>query len=241
MTPESPTRTPEYAELAELAGRFIHDIKNHLSTLGLHLEILAEDFSDPQTQRERRASERIERLQTECQHLVDLSNDFLRFARIKDLDLHPADLSEVVEELTDFFAPSARQSNIEVRCFLPADLPPVMLDREMFKNALLNLMLNAQQAMPDGGTITLQARAEPPDAPDHVCLLLIDTGKGMTADVAARAFRPFYSTKSGGNGLGLPTARKIVEAHGGSMSLESEVDRGTKLTIRLPAAPTAGA
>lgn len=235
MKAEPPAAAPpEYAELAELAGRFIHDIKNHLSTLGLHLEILAEDFRDPQTQRERRAASRIERLQSECQQLVDLSNDFLRFARIKDLDLQPLDLGGVVEELIDFFAPSARQNNIEIRPYVPAGLPPVRLDREMFKNALLNLLLNAQQAMPEGGAITVQARAEPPEGPDHVCLTLIDTGKGMTAEVAAKAFRPFFSTKPGGNGLGLPTARKIIEAHGGSISLESEVGRGTKVTIRLP-------
>src|SRR5262249_21825903 len=219
---------------AELAGRFIHDIKNHLSTLGLHLEILAEDFREPQSQRERRAAERIVRLQGECQQLVDLSNDFLRFARIKDLDLQPARLSEVVEELVDFFAPSARQNNIEIRCYVPSDLPAVRLDREMFKNALLNLLLHAQPAMPEGGSITIQARAEPPEAPAQVCLMLIDTGQGMTPEVAAKAFRPFFSTKAGGNGLGLPTARKIAEAHGGGMSLESEVGRGTKVTIRLP-------
>src|SRR5204863_10156252 len=89
----------QYAELAELAGGFIHEIKNHLSTLSLNLQLLAEDFEQPQTQRERRAQERVQRLQHECQRLVDVSNDFLRFARVKDLDLAPANLAEVVEEL----------------------------------------------------------------------------------------------------------------------------------------------
>src|SRR5947207_7268543 len=92
----------QYAELAELAGGFIHEIKNHLSTLGLNLQLLAEDFQDPQTQRERRALERIQRLQRECTHLVDVSNEFLPFARVKDLDLAPADRVNVVEELVDF-------------------------------------------------------------------------------------------------------------------------------------------
>src|ERR1043166_4709578 len=100
-------RKEAYAELAELAGGFIHEIKNHLSTLGLNLQLLAEDFKDPETQRERRALERIRRLQGECHHLVDVSNDFLRFARVKDLELAPADLGGVVEELVDFFGPMA--------------------------------------------------------------------------------------------------------------------------------------
>src|SRR6185503_8509244 len=102
-----------YAELAELAGGFIHEIKNHLSTLGLNLQLLAEDFQEPQTQRERRALERVQRLQNECQRLVDVSNDFLRFARVKDLELAPTSLPDVVDEMVDFFGPTARHANIE--------------------------------------------------------------------------------------------------------------------------------
>ena len=95
-------------DLAELAGGFIHEIKNHLSTLSLNLELLAEEFDAPETQRERRASDRIKRLQSECQRLVDVSNDFLRFARIRDLNLQPTSLRSVVEEMVDFFGPMAR-------------------------------------------------------------------------------------------------------------------------------------
>ena len=222
---------PEYAELAELAGGFVHDLKNHLSTLRLNLQLLAEDFQEPQSQRERRALDRITRLQNECQRLVDISNEFLRFARINDLELTPTDLGEVVEELTDFFGPMARTANIEIKTYIPTDLPPVALNRDLFKQALLNLLLNAQQAMPAGGEIAILARAETQD----VVLDLIDTGQGMPPEQLAKAFRPFYSTRSGGTGLGLPTTRKIIEAHGGSIEAQSEVGRGTKFTIHLPA------
>ena len=221
----------EYAELAELAGGFVHDLKNHLSTLRLNLQLLAEDFQEPQSQRERRALDRIMRLQNECQRLVDVSNEFLRFARVKDLELAPANLGEVVEELTDFFGPMARAAHIEIKSYLPADLPPIALNRDLFKQALLNLPLNAQQAMPNGGEITLLARAEP----EGLVLDLIDTGQGMTPEALAKAFRPFYSTRSGGSGLGLPTTRKIIEAHGGRIEVQSEVGRGSKFTIHLPA------
>src|SRR5438132_11018502 len=113
----------EYTDLAELAGGFVHEIKNHLSTLGLNLQLLAEDFQEPQSQRERRALERTQRLQGECQRLVDLSNDFLRFARVKDLELVPCTLATVIEEMIDFFGPMARQAHIDIKCYLPADLP----------------------------------------------------------------------------------------------------------------------
>lgn len=232
MTPTVPNQ--EYVELAELAGGFVHDLKNHLSTLRLNLQLLAEDFNDPQSQRERRALDRILRLQNECQRLVDISNEFLRFARVNDLDLKPTSLGQVVEELVDFFGPMARAVNIEIKTYIPADLPAVTLDREMFKQALLNLLLNAQQAMPSGGEIALLARTDS----RQVVLEVIDTGRGMSAEVLAKAFRPFYSTRSGGSGLGLPTTRKIIAAHGGFIDAQSEVGHGTKFTIRLPISPT---
>ncbi len=218
-------------DLAELAGGFIHEIKNHLSTLGLNLQLLAEDFQDPQSQRERRAVERVQRLQTECQRLLDLSNDFLRFARVKDLELVPSNLAAVIGEMCDFFGPMARQANIDIKCYIPADLPGVKLNQELFKQALLNLMLNATQAMPQGGELTIQATPES----GEVCLSLIDTGGGMAPEILGRLFRPFFSTKPGGTGLGLATTRRIIRAHGGDLSVQSEVGRGTKFTIRLPA------
>ncbi len=219
----------QYAELAELAGGFIHEIKNHLSTLGLNLQLLAEDFAEPQNQRERRALDRILRLQGECQRLVDVSNHFLRFARISDLKQEPTNLTALIDDMVDFFGPTAREKHIDIKLYLPADLPPLLLDREMFKLVLLNLMLNAQQAMPEGGTLTIQAER----VQDEVCLALIDTGEGMTPEVLAKVFRPFFSTKPGGSGLGLATARKIILAHGGQIDVQSEVGRGTKFTIHL--------
>jgi signal transduction histidine kinase len=232
MTPVADPLPAQYAELAELAGGFIHEFKNHLSTLGLNLQLLAEDFGEPETPRERRALDRVRRLQGECDRLVEVSNDFLRFARLRDLDLRPTCLRSVIEEMIDFFGPTARQANVELTTYLPADLPAVPLDGELFKQALLNLLLNAEQAMPQGGELILQACAED----GGVRLDLIDTGAGMTAEQRDKVFQPFYTTKAGGSGLGLPTTKRIVEAHGGSIEVQSEPGRGTKFTIRLPAA-----
>jgi signal transduction histidine kinase len=226
----------QYLELAELAGGFIHEIKNHLNTLSLNLQLLTEDFEPPETPRERKALERVTRLTNECRRLVDLSNDFLRFARITDLHREPTLLDEVVTRMVDFLGPTARAQGIEVHWYPAPDLPAVSLDTEMFEKALLNLMLNAEDAMPDGGTMVLQAKA----AGDWVELAVIDTGCGMDDDLAGRVFRPFVTTKPGGNGLGLATARKIVRAHGGEIAVQSAPGRGTKFTIQLPAVPNKG-
>jgi signal transduction histidine kinase len=232
--PHAEARDEHYTELAELAGGFIHEIKNHLGALGLNLQLLAEDLQEPESQRERRAFSRVQRLQAECQHLAEVANDFLRFARIKDLVRVPTDVGRVVEEMIDFFGPTARAANIEIKTYIPADLPPVPLDQELFKQALLNLLLNAEQAMPTGGELTVEAGLEDGPVP-MVCLSLIDSGAGMSPEVRARVFQPFFSTKHGGSGLGLPTTRRIIEAHQATIDVESEIGRGSKFTIRLPA------
>lgn len=215
---------------AELAGGFIHEIKNHLNTLSLNLQLLAEDFEGAQTPRERKALERVTKLSDECRRLAELSNDFLRFARLDDLHCEETNLDEVVARMIDFLGPTARAQGITINWYPAPDLPALRLDKELFEKVLLNLMLNAEDAMPEGGTLTLQAR---PDG-DAVLLDVIDTGCGMEPELAGRAFRPFVTGKPGGNGLGLATARKIVAAHAGTIDVQSEPGRGTKFTIRLP-------
>jgi signal transduction histidine kinase len=217
-------------EVAELAGGFIHEVKNHISTLNLNLQLLAEDFESPQTPRERRAKQRIDRLRNQCEKLVEVSNDFLRFVRSQAPKTEPTRLDDIVGEMVDFFAPTARAANIEINFYATPGIPPVLLDRDLFKQALLNLMLNAEQAMPDGGQIVLQTRMED----ELVCLDVIDTGKGIEPDELPKLFRPFHTTKPGGTGLGLATTRKIVRAHGGEIEVQSEPGHGTKFTIRVP-------
>lgn len=224
--------SPQYAELAELAGGFIHEIKNHLSTLGLNLQMLSEDLQEPKDQRERRIQSRVSRLQTECTRLLEISNDFLRFARLKVLDLKPASLGETLDEMLDFFGPTAKQANIVLKPIIPADLPQVKLEVEQFKQALLNLLLNAEQAMGKDGELTILAAHE-----GHwVRLELIDTGPGIAPEAREKLFKPFFTTKPGGNGLGLPITRKIIEAHGGRIEVQSEVGKGTRFTMWLQVA-----
>src|SRR4051794_21020560 len=120
-----------YAALAELAGGFIHEIKNHLGTLGLNLQLLAEDFAEPESPRERRALTRVQKLQAESPPLLDLPNAFFRSAPIKALPLEEVELAKVVEDMLDFFGPPAKAANIDIRTYIPADLPRVRLNVDM--------------------------------------------------------------------------------------------------------------
>jgi two-component system sensor histidine kinase HydH len=114
----------QLAEVAELAGGFIHEVKNHVSTLNLNLQLLADDFADPQTPRERRAKQRLDRVRNQCEKLVEVSNDFLRFVRSQNPKTAPTRLEDVVGELVDFFAPTARGRTSTSACTPPPACRP---------------------------------------------------------------------------------------------------------------------
>jgi signal transduction histidine kinase len=239
MAPPPSSQSPEqinqrlveqYTEIATLAGGLAHEIKNPLSTIRLNMELLAEDFADPQNQRERRALKKIETVQRECQRLQNLLDDFLNFAKLRRLNLEPANLNQEIERALEFFEPKAQESGVEIYRYLDPDLPMVMLDRDQFRAALLNLLLNAQQAMPQGGQLVVRTMA----ASAGVRLDLIDTGAGMDEKTLSQVFKTFFSTKPGGSGLGLATTRKIIDAHRGRISVQSEPGRGTQFSIDLP-------
>lgn len=220
----------QYTEIARLAGGLAHEIKNPLSTIRLNMELLAEDYAGSENPRDRRALKKVEVVQRECQRLQDLLDDFLNFAKVRRLALEPADLNELVRQVLDFFKPKAAEAKIEIVAYLDSSLPTVMVDREALHGALLNLVLNAEQAMPQGGQLVARSYV----VADGVALDLIDTGCGMDEKTLGQVFEAFFSTRRGGTGLGLPTARKIIEAHGGQIRVQSAPGRGTQFTIKLP-------
>lgn len=224
----------QYAEIARLAGGLAHEIKNPLSTMSLNLDLLVEDFHGAESPRDRRVLQKLERVRKETERLNDIVEDFLRFAKVQDLKVAPSDLNAVVDDLRDFCEPQAMGQGIVIRTQYDPDLPMVPLDVDLFKQALWNLVRNAHHAMPDGGDLMFQTHLDG----DTAVLDVTDTGVGMTPDVAAKVFDAFYSTRAGGSGLGLPTTRKIVEAHGGSIAVQSEPGVGSRFTVRLPLGET---
>jgi two-component system, NtrC family, sensor histidine kinase HydH len=231
LEPEATRRLrAQYAEVSQLAGGLAHEIRNPLSTVSLNLDLLAEDFQNPETPRDRRVLKRVERLQHEVLRLRDILESFLRFARVQPLRLEAIKLTAIVEELCDFYEPTAATKGIVIRTYLAPDLPSTAIDADLLKQALLNLILNAEHAMPSGGELILKTRSDGPS----VVLDVIDTGVGMTEEVRARIFDAYFSTRPAGSGLGLPTARKIVESHGGTLTVQSEPGKGSQFTVRLP-------
>jgi signal transduction histidine kinase len=220
----------QYNELAELAGSLAHEIKNPLSVISMNMELLAEDFAEAETPRERRALAKIDVVQKQCIRLENLLRDFLKFTRLHELELLPGCLNDVVERVLTLFEPQAHEAHVEFIRYLDPDLPSIKLDDQTLHAALVNLVKNSLEAMPDGGQLMVRTRI----TRTGVALDLIDTGCGMDAHTALHMFDAFYSTKNGGSGLGLPTARKVIEAHGGRISVQSEAGRGTQFTIEFP-------
>ncbi len=219
-----------YNELAQLAGSLAHEIKNPLSVIRMNIDLLAEDLAEEHSPTIRRSLGKLNTVQDQCTRLENLLNDFLRFARAREFDLLPGQLNAVIEQVLTFFAPKANEQHVDVVRYLDPDLPSIRLDQESLHAALLNLVKNAFEAMPNGGQLTARTYR----TPTGVALDLIDSGVGMDNETALRMFREFYTTKQGGSGLGLPTARKILEGHGGRISVDSDRGRGTKFTITLP-------
>jgi signal transduction histidine kinase len=217
------------ALLGSLAGGLAHEIKNPLSTLTITLGLLREDLEsgkgDPA-----RALRRVRVLEREIARLEEILADFLQYAGQHRLQRRPTDLNSVVSEVLDLITPAALRKKIEVRHHLSPDLPPLRLDRDRVKQALLNLVLNAQEAMKGRGEILVQTSVRG----GAVRLDVTDTGPGIPPEILPRIFEAYFSSKKTGTGLGLPIARRIVEEHGGILEVFSEVGKGTRFTMWFP-------
>jgi signal transduction histidine kinase len=220
------------AELGTLTGGLAHEIKNPLSTIKLNLQLLCEDLRDSESDLDRRRFNRLLRLQDEVQRLHNILDEFLRFVGQHELQAGPVDLRGVLEEVAEFFRPQAQSKRVLLRVSLPAEPVVCNLDVTLTKQAVLNLMLNAVQAMPQGGELLLRLT----QAAQEAVLEVIDTGPGMAPEVKRRIFEAYFTTRPGGTGLGLPTTRRIVQRHSGDIRVDSEPGKGTRFVVSLPLA-----
>lgn len=222
------------AFLGSLASGLAHEIKNPLSTMTITLGLLREDFETSQSPSDRRVLRKIHLLESEVSRLEHILQDFLQFAGGHTVRPKVVSVNGFLSDLLDFFAPSLAESGIRLVRRLGPDLPAVLVDPELMKQAFLNLLTNAREAMPRGGELTVRTWS----SGDRVRIDVSDTGPGIAPDVLPHIWEVYYSTKSGGTGLGLPTVRRIVAEHGGEVSVRSSARRGTCFSVFLPVPPT---
>jgi len=217
-------------DMGQLAGGLAHEIRNPLSSMNMNLQLLAEDLSAPTPPSHDKLQARVRTVQREVHRLSDILDDFLRFARPAELTLAEEDINQIVNEVLEFISPDAIRANIRLLKTCSPDLPKCSLDRDALRRALLNIFLNAQEAMPSGGELMVRTLSDK----DSVRIDVIDTGKGIPPEALSRIFDAYFSTKKDGSGLGLATTKAIIEEHNGRISVYSEPGKGTRVSIYLP-------
>jgi signal transduction histidine kinase len=214
-----------------LASGLAHEIRNPLNAMNMNLQMLEEELQAQAVLDQEDWNELLESTKTEIKRLESLVNNFLAYARPSRPNFDNRDLNDVVGEVVRFLEADFRQSQVELIMALEPLLPTVEIDETQFKQALINLLVNARQVLDRGGHVTVRTRA---GAGGEVVLEVQDDGPGIPADVQERIFEVFFSSRGGGTGLGLPIARQIVERHGGTIELDSALGRGATFRIRLP-------
>jgi len=212
----------------DVARRIAHEIKNPLTPIELSMVRLGRRLD--------RSDEAYAQLFDECSSAIrrqvaslrDMASEFSEFARMPEPKRTPCDLNGIVEEVLRL--QGAEERNIEVRADLAEALPTVMGDEDQLRRALMNLMKNAVEAMPEGGTLRVSSASEG----DYVTVVIADTGVGMSGETARKMFDPYFTTKRKGTGLGMAIVKGIVEGHGGEIKVKSVAGMGTEVVVRVP-------
>jgi PAS domain S-box-containing protein len=227
-------RMEQFGCLGSMASGLHHEIKNPLTALSIHVQLLEKRFRDPAPKRP--VGELVNVLRTEVDRLNGILENFHDFAKLDRLNLQQVDVDVVLGEVARLIGPQAVAQRVDVSLRAAnGTLPMVPLDVEKFKQAMLNLVVNALEAMPSGGTMTLSASAREGELRVEVA----DTGPGISPEIQSEVFKPYFSTKSSGTGIGLALTEKLVGQHGGRITFQTGT-RGTVFRIAVPLEPTIG-
>jgi signal transduction histidine kinase len=178
----------------------------------------------------KRATRKLAIVQKETDRVEQILDSFLRYVHRTELQLASIDINELVSDMIDFYYPQAQSRSVTIRQGLHNEPLICKIDPDMLKQVILNLFINAQQAMSSGGELMIRTEKQQKDA----VIQISDTGSGIPPERLPHIFDAYYSSRPQGSGLGLPTAKKIIDAHKGSISVNSEQGKGTSFQIRLP-------
>jgi two-component system sensor histidine kinase HydH len=217
--------------LGDLSAGVGHEIRNPLNAVSMGLQRLRAEFA-PAGDREE-YDRVIELVSGEVRRLNALVDEFLSLARPPVLKPEPVAVPALVDEVVRLIGEEAGRSGVRIEQLVPDDLPPLVADRDRLEQVLLNLARNAIDAMPDGGTLRIEARV----TPRTLTLAVTDSGGGIPPEIRARIFEPYFTTKTRGLGLGLAISRQIVEAHGGALDVEAAAGGGACFRVHLPWRP----
>jgi signal transduction histidine kinase len=221
--------------LGRLGAAVAHEVRNPLNFINLAIDHLRSRLAPAEPERRDDFERILASLKAEVGRLDRLVGDFLSFGKPLRFDPRPCAVPDLLREVAALVEHKARDQGIELRVEAEPGLPSLVADPELLKTCFLNLLINATDAMPDGGSLTAAVRHAPgPEAGLEV--EVSDTGSGMIPEQVRAAFEPYFSTKEAGLGLGLALTRSIVQDHGGSIRLESAPGHGTTARIRLPLA-----
>jgi signal transduction histidine kinase len=214
-----------------MSAQVAHEIRNPLSAIGLNAELLEEEFAHhlPTSQGEE-AVNLLRAIEHEIERLTQITEGYLRLTKNPKPEYQTCDLNRSVTSLLTMLRAELSSKAIDLELNLQSPPPLAWADPGQIRQALINTIRNAEEAMPQGGTITIQTESQP-----KICELKIhDTGTGIPKAVQPRIFEPFYTTKSNGTGLGLSLTKQIITEHGGSIAVEESTTEGTVLSIRIP-------
>lgn len=232
-------RAEQLAALTTLAAGVAHEIKNPLGSLDIYIQLIAKVTKrmDANTKEVQEITEYVDIVKEEVGRLEEIVNSFLFSVRKLELQIEKTDMKEIITQTITFLKYEIEKNDVAVHVHFEDNLPPVEMDVRYIKQAMINIIQNAIDALAECDEKDISITCFTQEANRAIVTKIKDTGKGIPKKMLSKVFEPYYTTKRSGTGLGLTNVYRIVEAHHGHVTIQSEEEEGTEITLSLPITP----